>query len=131
VLANLAFEATDGALVRLASERGWTFTRYADDLTFSGRGSPPPDLVVLVAALLREKGWNVAEGKTRTMHRPQQLEVLGLTVATAKPRLPKYQRNRTRAMRHMLQARRVRKKDIARIRGHVAYADGVDRWTPA
>ncbi|MCB0576008.1 MAG: RNA-directed DNA polymerase [Saprospiraceae bacterium] len=35
VLSNLVFSATDADLTDLARRRGWTYTRYADDLSFS------------------------------------------------------------------------------------------------
>lgn len=97
-LSNLAFEETDRALVALSDDLGLTFTRYVDDLTFSGaidEGKADEIRAVLVA-----HGWRVNERKTRFMRRGHAQYVTGLSVSDrATPHAP---RRLKRAMRWRL-----------------------------
>ncbi|MFT6001178.1 MAG: RNA-directed DNA polymerase [Neolewinella sp.] len=40
ILSNLASIPLDGDLLYFANQRGWTYTRYADDMTFSSKTTP-------------------------------------------------------------------------------------------
>ncbi len=124
-VANLVAAEIDHRLAETATSRGWNYTRYADDLTFSG-DSPPVGLVDDVEALLREHGFRAARGKTHVMGQDQRQVVTGLVV-NDRVRLPKPQRRRLRAMLH--QAEMI--GDAAALdpvlQGHLAFAHFVSR----
>lgn len=124
-LANLVAAELDHRLARTAGGRGWVYTRYADDLTFSGDSSPH-GLVDEVEAELNEHGFRAARGKTHVMGRDQRQLVTGLVV-NDRVRLPKPQRRRLRAMLH--QAEII--GDFAALdpvlQGHLAFARFVSR----
>lgn len=71
-LANLCMYRADCRLNGLARAAGATYTRYADDLAFSG-GEPfakgADRFAARVAAILREEGFAVNHRKTRVMRR--------------------------------------------------------------
>ncbi len=125
-LSNLIFQATDESLSRLGVSHRVTYTRYADDMVFSGNGEPPADLQTLAEGLVRAAGWKISERKTRLVARPGRLKVHGLLIDGDQPRLSKGYRNRVRAFRHMLDAGKVREEDVPRLRGHLAYATSVE-----
>jgi RNA-directed DNA polymerase len=82
-LANLAAFALDRRLEGLASKLGATYTRYADDLVFSGG----PDLlrrsstvVRLVGGIARDEGFRLNDAKTRVRTSGQRQAVTGLVV---------------------------------------------------
>src|ERR1019366_8567203 len=103
VLANLAFQTTDEALLAFATHRRLRITRYADDLSFSGDAAPDDQLPRQVEQLIVRHGWVIAQNKTRLVTLPQQdPSVLGLLVSHAAPRLSKRYRNRLRMMSHLL-----------------------------
>ncbi len=86
-LANLCAYHLDCRLAGLAQSLGATYTRYADDLTFSGG----PDLRQaagrvrrLVAAIAAAEGFAVNEPKTRVVGRGGRQTVTGVVV-NAKP----------------------------------------------
>lgn len=82
-LANAIAFRLDRRLAGLARSLGVIYTRYADDLVFSGddRLSRRTDrLVTCVAAIAMEEGFVVNFRKTRVMRRGQQQCVLGWTV---------------------------------------------------
>lgn len=127
VLSNLVFLPTDSALQVIESETGVRYSRYADDLVFSGSGSPPEDLVQRVRKQLAEHGWQIAEEKEHLVRLPARLKVHGLLVHGTRPRLTKGYRNRIRAYRHLLAAGLIDSNDLSMIRGHLSYADALDR----
>jgi hypothetical protein len=127
VLSNLAFLATDRALIAIAGDLAIKYTRYADDLVFSGAGSPPQEMQARVHACLSAHGWQIAPEKEYMAVLPARLKVHGLLVHGSRPRLTKGYRNRIRAYRHLVAEGRVREGDRARLSGHLAYADQVER----
>jgi GNAT superfamily N-acetyltransferase len=82
-LANLAAFALDRRLAALARATGVTYTRYADDLTFSGprsllRGADR--IRSSVAEIAREEGFFVNERKSALMTRAGRQRVCGVVV---------------------------------------------------
>tara|TARA_B100000700_G_scaffold262585_2_gene299224 strand:+ start:2983 stop:3744 length:762 start_codon:yes stop_codon:yes gene_type:complete len=93
-LSNLVVRGLDRELGSL----GWTYTRYADDLTFSGDGDTQ-DLLFKATQRVRRHGFKLAPKKTRVMPRHQRQVVTGLTV-NEKVSVPKPLRRKLRAMIH-------------------------------
>jgi len=95
VISNLAAASLDKRLVTLAKKFHLTYTRYADDLTFSSNRVFPKVLIekeiqdnglykyrigsVLEQAIL-DSGSKVNHSKTRLQHKSQRQEVTGLVV---------------------------------------------------
>jgi RNA-directed DNA polymerase len=82
-LANLCAFGLDRRLAGLASSLDATYTRYADDLAFSG-GSllsrRAPDIGRTVGLIAREEGFVLNERKTRAMPRSARQRVCGIVV---------------------------------------------------
>ncbi len=82
-LANLCFYRTDCRLAGLARSAGVVYTRYADDLAFSGdeefaRGVER--FAAHVAAIVREEGFSVNHRKTQIMRQGVRQHLAGLVV---------------------------------------------------
>lgn len=99
-LANLAVRDLDERLADLAARRGMAYTRYADDLSFSG-DEKPVGLVTDVAAALADHGYRLAPRKTRLMGRHRRQMVTGLVV-NEKVQPPRRFRRWLRAVLHDL-----------------------------
>ena len=95
-LANLAFFKGDELLSELAKEHALSYTRYADDMTFSGNGLPN-GFENLVDQIVRSVGYRLAGEKTKRMGRHQCQKVTGLVVNDG-VRLPRNKRRRLRAI---------------------------------
>lgn len=93
VLSNLCFSSIDEKLEHLAIAYGANLTRYADDITFSGKGSFPAELKLLVRDTIQQSIWKVAEEKTNIAIAPHRLKVHGLLVHGDRIRLTKGYRN--------------------------------------
>jgi hypothetical protein len=131
VLSNLVFRETDKALKHIASKNGIKYTRYADDLVFSGVDDFPNGLKEDVAKLIQSAGWRLADEKHQLIRRPARLKVHGLLIDGEYPRLTKGYRNRIRAFKHLLEGDKVAEEDIPRLKGHLAYARSVERLNPS
>ena len=126
VLSNVAFSSTDGILAEIAMRESIRYTRYADDLVFSGVGDVPKSLAENVKMALVQKGWKIADEKEHLAKRPARLKVHGLLVHGSSPRLTKGYRNRIRAYRHLAKHDKIRKGDLRVIQGHMAYARHIE-----
>ncbi len=129
VLSNLAFSSFDAKLRKLAECYGVNYTRYADDIVFSGAGSPPRQLLARAKGLI-ETDWVIADDKTHLSIRPARLSVHGLVVNGPSPRLPREYRNKVRRMRYSLESTHIKLDDKTRKRfaGHIAFANAVQNF---
>jgi len=95
-LANLVLSDADSEIRTAALSAGCTYTRYVDDLIFSGAGSQ--NLVASVAAALQKAGFRVSRAKIALMRGSELQEVTGLSVNSRRgPSVPRYKRSRVRA----------------------------------
>lgn len=93
VLSNRAFRKTDLLLEELSQQAGVTYTRWVDDLIFSGSGVSD-EFLLDVRQVLASQAWEVNERKVRFMRRSPY--VLGLYVGNdaPSPRLPRRMKKR-------------------------------------
>jgi RNA-directed DNA polymerase len=80
VLSNFAFFMLDRSLQRYALHKGLTYTRYADDLTFSGEEARKADTLVEVIDLLATERFTINKEKTRVQSSKGRQVVTGLIV---------------------------------------------------
>lgn len=98
-LANLAFGPTDQDILQLCVEHGLTYSRYADDLTFSGPQKIPRKFLARLEFLLKWYGFKINSAKTRFAGPGQARYVTGLVV-NEKVHPNRELRRRLRAMFH-------------------------------
>jgi retron-type reverse transcriptase len=80
-ITNAICRALDRRLAGVARRHGFTYTRYADDLTFSGDETHAiRGLLWSVRMILADEGLTEHEAKTRVMRRGRRQEVTGVTV---------------------------------------------------
>jgi hypothetical protein len=113
-LANLCAYRLDRRLAGLAGRFGARYTRYADDLAFSG----PLDraaagrLVTHVDTIVTAEGFRLQAVKTRIRGRADRQELVGLVV-NARPAVPRVVYDRLRAVLHNIAAHGVTADDRA------------------
>ena len=81
----------DARLTGLARKLGFTYSRYADDLTFSYHGTgkvPVARLRKAVEAITSAEGFRIHEKKTRVMRSGGRQKVTGLVVNAAPEGVP-------------------------------------------
>lgn len=99
-LCNALTLRLDRRLGGLARKHGFSYTRYADDLTFSGDEPRKAErLIALATRIVKEEGFAVNEEKTRLLRRGGRQVVAGVTVNEVLG-LSRRERRRVRAMLH-------------------------------
>lgn len=78
-ISNLVSLKLDKRLGRLADKIGASYTRYADDITFSGKKTIQK-YIELIRKIIYEEGYEINEGKFRLQYAHQRQEVTGLIV---------------------------------------------------
>jgi RNA-directed DNA polymerase len=113
VISNLIGHMLDTHLAKLAALSGCTYTRYADDLTFSTNKPEFPKEIASCSAqhewapgvdlvrLIIKSGFEINAAKTRMQYRDSRQEVTGLVV-NKKVNVRSDYRHRVRAMAHRL-----------------------------
>lgn len=118
IISNLVTHVLDMHLVKLAQGAGCTYSRYADDLTFSSnKRQVPPEIAQQVSEqgldahrwlagdglhnTIKRSGFSINTKKTHLMYRESRQKVTGLVV-NQKINVPWEYRHNVRAMVHRL-----------------------------
>ena len=102
MLSNLAAHRLDCRLLGLASSFGFSYSRYADDLVFSGHRLPTArltSLLGLMRAIVEDEEFAVNPRKTRTMRASERQRVTGLVV-NDRTNVARPERDELRAILH-------------------------------
>ena len=101
-MANLAAFRLDVRLTALARSWGGRYTRYADDLAFSGErgwGTGTSRLIDAVGAIVADEGFRLNARKTGVMPRAGR-QTLGGLVVNDRPKVARHQVDLLRAILH-------------------------------
>ena len=82
-ITNILCRRLDRRLSRMAEEFGFTYTRYADDLTFSASGDALRNICNVrghIEDIVAHEGFAVHPEKTRVLRKSRQQEVTGVVV---------------------------------------------------
>jgi len=118
-LANLLTYRLDRRLGALGRTIGANYTRYADDLVFSGDRAIRAQLVSAVPDIVQAEGFRLNRAKTRAMRQTQRQLVLGLVVNQTVS-VPRKEIDRLRATIHG-QAWRHDPAALARLLGQIGW----------
>ncbi|MCC7384041.1 MAG: RNA-directed DNA polymerase [Deltaproteobacteria bacterium] len=134
-LSNRVARKLDRRLRGMATKHGWTYTRYADDLTFSaptGHQGEVPIMQARIRHIVGEEGFAVNLKKGRVQRRSGRQEVTGVVV-NDRPGLPRTEVRKLRAILHQAkktglaaQNRQSHPRFEAWLRGKIAYLMMID-----
>ena len=124
-LGNLVLRELDAKLCDLVRGTGWFYTRYADDLTFSGF-KKPKEVLLEATRLIKAEGFGISEEKSRIRGKDQRQMVTGIVV-NDKLALSRQKRNMVRGMRHRLQHGEVPDHELNHVLGWINFSDYVER----
>lgn len=96
VITNMICDNLDRRLNGLANRFGLTYTRYADDITFSSMHNvyqEDGDFVKELHRIIEDQNFTINESKTRLQRKGSRQEVTGLTVCNAPNVTKKYVHN--------------------------------------
>lgn len=103
-LSNLVNFGIDHVFQKIAARRKGSYTRYADDLTFSFPKDYPRKMrgvCLLVKQIVNKQGYELQKKKSHTLRRHQRQMVTGLVV-NDKVQLSRARRRQLRAVEHRL-----------------------------
>jgi len=129
VLSNIAFLQIDNLLSDYCNNLNLVYTRYADDIIVSGRRNIPNDLEERVKTITEVENWALSKDKTKLIRAPRRLKVYGLVVNGETPRLTKGYRKKIRAIKHLLNSRKIPEDRCAEAMGHLSFARSVEEFT--
>jgi len=133
-IANLVAYSMDRRLTGLASRFGARYTRYVDDLTFSGGrslGTARSRFLHLVDEIVRDEGFRLNDRKTVILGASGRQALLG-AVVNERPTLPRPERDALRALLHNCAVHGWRSQEHGRpefrayVFGRVAWAADLD-----
>ena len=87
-ISNIVCLKLDARLASLAKTYKADYSRYADDITFSGK-SDIKSILNPAQKIIRDEGFNLNRDKTRVLYANQRQEVTGLIVNGNRVRIPK------------------------------------------
>jgi len=125
-IANAVCRKLDRRLAGAAHMCGVSYTRYADDLTFSGPADEVKRMIPFVRKVVEEEGFKVSRKKVRLMGAGRRQVVTGVVV-NQKLNVPRYYRRWLRAVIHHLRTKGVTSDGLtaqqaaASLRGHAQY----------
>lgn len=99
-LSNLVCYNLDLRLIGISQKFDLTYTRYADDLTFSGKkiGKSTSKIIEKIA---NNEGFEVNQGKTLIVHKNNQKKIItGLSISNDKITIPKKKKREIRSEVH-------------------------------
>jgi RNA-directed DNA polymerase len=123
-IGNLVLKALDEQLCDEVRGTGWFYSRYADDLTFSGFKNPQRMLQV-AKRYIKEAGFFVSEEKCRIRGKNQRQMVTGIVV-NDKLALCNEKRNMVRAMKHRLSNGLVPAEEMPHVMGWINFSNYVE-----
>jgi RNA-directed DNA polymerase len=121
-IANLIAEKLDEQLYSFAEEHDLIYSRYADDLSFSGNGKSDPSIINEIVQIIEQNDFKVNNKKTSVKTSNKRMVVTGIVV-NKQLGLPKYKRKIFRATLHNLLKNNtpVSKEDLQKLRGYAEW----------
>ncbi|MEM4248421.1 MAG: reverse transcriptase family protein [Candidatus Nanoarchaeia archaeon] len=123
MISNIICRKLDSRLSALMTKKGYSYSRYADDLTFSG-DEKIIRMIKPIKEIISSEGFSIAEEKSKIMRSGARQSLLGLNVNN-KVAVPRKKRRILRAMIHQFGSskKQTEKKpaSMSEIMGNLAY----------
>jgi len=94
-LSNIIAKRLDARLTGLSTMLSLNYTRYADDLTFSG-DILPPKFIKYVTKIVKEEGFIINRSKTHLISKGCQKIITGISISSGVLKIPREKRREVR-----------------------------------
>jgi len=102
VLSNIVFKSLDIRFTRLAKTLGLTYSRYADDLAFSGE-RVPRNIFKTIEKILQSKSFKLNKSKTKLKIEGARKIITGVSISSGRAKAPKSYKRSLRAQIYELE----------------------------
>lgn len=136
ILSNIIAGRMDRRLKGLCTKLGITYTRYADDLSFSGEHIGK-SFIKYVNKIIQSEGFIVNQDKTKLLHNNSRKIITGVSISSGKPTIPKSLKRRLRKEAyyinkygledHMAHEQIDDLKYYSRLKGYFAYWNSIEK----
>jgi RNA-directed DNA polymerase len=132
-ISNALFIKIDNIVTELANMSGFTYTRYADDLTFSTsniiHNVDIRNFINRIITVVKVNGFTIQESKTKILPTKVCQNITGLIVNNGPPRVPRRTRRMIRAATDRLSKGKELKHNQTPevIQGYLAYVNMTDK----
>ncbi|TAF67555.1 MAG: RNA-directed DNA polymerase [Cytophagales bacterium] len=123
-ITTLIAHKMDSRLQGLATKYGFTYTRYADDLTFSANKDAEENInkmLLFVKKVIESEDFELHPDKTKIMRKGSQQKVTGIVV-NQKPNVDRQQFRKFRALLHQIEQTGWENKKWGNKDAHIVYA---------
>lgn len=119
-IANLVCRHLDKRIEGFCKGRGWTYSRYCDDISISGNGNCGKSGGT-IREIIESEGFRINPRKTRLVRYGRRQLVTGLVV-NERPNVPRRRRRAIRAMFHQAKLLpNLWKRRLSELEGHLAF----------
>ena len=101
ILSNVLYVEMDRELARIAMTEGLSYTRYADDITFSGSRIPIP-FITAVTEVAKDNNLRINKEKTRRSGKGSRKVITGVSISSGKPTIPRSLKREIRQKIHYI-----------------------------
>lgn len=101
ILSNVLYIGMDFDLNRIAATEGLSYTRYADDITFSGARIPVP-FIKAVTAEVKDYNLRINKEKTRRSGKGSRKVITGVSISSGRPTIPRTLKREIRQKVHYI-----------------------------
>lgn len=122
IISNIVLKTLDNQIGRICSKQNIVYSRYADDLVFSGE-IVPQNLERWIKSTINKLGFVVNDTKTTFYGNTSRKMVTGIIVGEEKIRLPKYKRREIKHQVYFLKKHKI--KDQVKRYNDIFYVDRV------
>ncbi len=129
-LANLVTWKLDYRIQHFVGTKGITYTRYADDLTFSGLNpSRIAKILPTIQSIIKSEQFEINHAKTRIAGASRRKKVTGLILSDDKIGIGKKEYKKLRAKIHQMAliSKKSNLKLLNEVRGWLSYLNSVDK----
>lgn len=136
-LSNIIALSMDKKMVALANHYGLVYTRYADDLTFSGDCVSKKSLLPMIQQIVEEEGFTLNRKKTRFLSGHKRKIITGISISSGeKLTIPKAKKREIRKNVHFILTKGLKEHQsyigstdpvyLKRLLGYLAYWHSVE-----
>lgn len=101
ILSNIVSRKLDSRLIKFAKKFNLKYTRYADDLTFSG-DNIPVKFIEYISDIINDEGFEVNETKTRLYQNKSKRIVTGISVIGKEIKVPRGYKRKLKQELHFI-----------------------------
>ena len=131
MLSNICFKKVDNTILSFCNKNNIIYTRYADDLTFSGDNFNIKNIIAIITQILKKNGYQINKQKTKVM-RPGNKKIITGIIVNEKLSISRHLRRKLRAAINNINHGRQphlngENISLKQIQGYINYIDGISK----